>query len=209
MAIQVQEFNGDILVDGNVTSESIKAQTATVTGAMSAQGILNVSGTLTAESNIVASGTITGAYLNSTGNATNQAMSQKAITDAINNAISSTLLRAHPVGEIYTSAVSTSPASLFGGTWEQLTADAYLKIVTAGAGNTDGTSPSHRIPLECMPSHTHDIYNMQRTSSIFLDGRDNFVWRAEVGASNSTSSTGGNAPYRPWYYGIYAWRRIS
>lgn len=134
MAIQVQEFNGDILVDGNVTSESIKAHTATVTGAMSAQGILNVSGTLTAESNIVASGTITGAFLNSTGNATNQAMSQKAITDAINNAITNTLLRAHPVGEIYTSVSSTSPASLFGGTWKQLTDDAYLKIVTAGAG---------------------------------------------------------------------------
>lgn len=134
MAIQVQEFNGDILVDGNVTSESIKAQTATVTGAMSAQGILNVSGTLTAESNIVASGTIMGAYLNSTGDATNQAMSQKAITDAINNAITSTLLRARPVNEVYTSVESTSPALLFGGSWEQLTADAYLKIVTAGAG---------------------------------------------------------------------------
>lgn len=209
MAIQVQEFNGDILVDGNVTSESIKAQTATVTGAMSAQGILNVSGTLTAESNVVVSGTITGTYLNSTGDTTNQAMSQSATTTAINNAIKNVLLQAHPVGEIYTSVVLRSPALLFGGTWEQLTDDAYLKIVTAGAGNTDGTAPSHRIPIECVPSHTHDIYNMQRTSSIFLDGRDNFVWRAEVGASNTTSSTGGNTPYHPWYYGIYAWRRTE
>lgn len=64
--------------------------------------------------------------------------------------------KVYPVGAIYTSTSSTSPASLFGGTWEQLK-DRFL----VGAGNTyavnatgGATSASHSHTVN---SHNHSV----------------------------------------------------
>ena len=42
----------------------------------------------------------------------------------------------HPVGSIYTSTDSTSPATLFGGTWSQISDGYYLRASSSGGGNT-------------------------------------------------------------------------
>ena len=63
----------------------------------------------------------------------------------------------HPIGSIYISVNSTSPATLFGGTWTQITSDAYLKIVSSNAGNLGGTSSEHKIPISSMPNHSHKV----------------------------------------------------
>ena len=67
----------------------------------------------------------------------------------------SSVLDAYPVGSIYMSVNSTSPASLFGGTWEQLK-DRFL----LGAGDTytngsTGGESTHTLTVDEMPSHTH------------------------------------------------------
>lgn len=61
----------------------------------------------------------------------------------------------YPIGSIYMSVNSTSPATLFGGTWEQLE-DRFL----LGAGSTytagaSGGEASHVLTESEMPSHTH------------------------------------------------------
>ena len=61
----------------------------------------------------------------------------------------------YPVGSIYMSVNSTSPASLFGGTWEQLK-DRFL----IGAGNSyevnaTGGEATHTLTIDEMPKHSH------------------------------------------------------
>lgn len=88
--------------------------------------------------------------------------------------LSSALLNAiYPVGALYLSMNETSPATLFGGTWTQLTSDAYLKIVTTGASETAQGQTDHKIPLSSMPSHTHTESSWGGTNKFRLDANLN------------------------------------
>ena len=117
----------------------------------------------------------------------------------------------YPIGSIYLTTSSVSPQTLFGGTWEQITNDAYLKIVTSNAGSLGGTSSNHKIPVSSMPSHTHSV----ATVYPFTTGGA----RTAVANSNSNNrtgtandvvdATGGGQPYYPYYYGIYVWKRTA
>ena len=74
-----------------------------------------------------------------------------------------TLLDAYPIGSIYMSVNSTSPAELFGGTWEEIAGGRVLmgQNSTYAAGSTGGaTTHTHT-----GPAHTH-AYGL-RTSSYY------------------------------------------
>lgn len=60
----------------------------------------------------------------------------------------------HPVGSMWLSNSSTSPSSLFGGTWQQLT----NAVLRAAAGYGYGGSDSHTLTIDEMPSHSHSDY---------------------------------------------------
>lgn len=70
----------------------------------------------------------------------------------------------YPVGSIYMSVSSTSPATLFGGTWTQIQ-DTFL--VSAGstytAGGTGG-SATHTLTTTELPSHNHTFTGSEVTS---------------------------------------------
>ena len=130
--------------------------------------------------------------------------------------VSGLLSKTYPIGAIYLSASSTSPAELFGGTWERLK-DRFL--LAAGdsytAGSTGGEA-NHTLTVDEMPSHLHT------GSSNFLDG-------ATMGGSQSnrgvfcigggwdisrydlTGSTGGSQPHNnmPPYLAVYMWERVA
>lgn len=70
-------------------------------------------------------------------------------------------LDAHPVGSIYESTDSTSPATLFGGTWEEMEAGLVLvsqgtaksgTVFTAGA---TGGEEKHKLTTDELPAHNH------------------------------------------------------
>lgn len=66
------------------------------------------------------------------------------------------ILDCYPIGSIYMSVNSTSPAELFGGTWEALDQGRVL----IGAGTTypagsEGGEATHTLTTDEMPSHTH------------------------------------------------------
>lgn len=78
-------------------------------------------------------------------------------------------LDAHPVGSIYESTDSTSPATLFGGTWEEMEAGLVLvsqgtaksgTVFTAGA---TGGEEKHRLTIGELPSHGHEISSANLT----------------------------------------------
>lgn len=121
----------------------------------------------------------------------------------------------YPVGSIYMSVSSTSPATLFGGTWEQLK-DRFL----LGAGNTytngstggsttnnhthnvttSGTVQSHTLTINEIPSHSHyygsdQDYGGYNGSGTFQRGGSNF--RGNL----SSSSTGGGGGHSHGFSG--------
>lgn len=64
-------------------------------------------------------------------------------------------LAAYPVGSYYMSSNSTSPATLFGGTWTQIT---NRFIFAAGSGysvNSTGGSATKSLVTDNIPSHSH------------------------------------------------------
>lgn len=64
----------------------------------------------------------------------------------------------YPVGAIYISVSSTSPATLFGGTWEQLK-DTFILAAgdTYAAGSTGGEA-THTLIVNEMPNHGQHLY---------------------------------------------------
>lgn len=60
----------------------------------------------------------------------------------------------YPIGAIFASASPTSPSSMFGGTWSQITGDACLM-----AGTIVGNAGSKKITIAQMPSHNHPLTN--------------------------------------------------
>lgn len=140
----------------------------------------------------------------------------------------------HPIGSVYLSIDSTSPATLFGGTWQQITDDAYLKLVTSNAGDLGGTASDHKIPIDSIPAHNHsassntvgDHSHKMYSGYVTYQGGSatanspataNPDWggdqySAGAGSHSHTitvNNTGGGQAYYPYYYGVYAWLRTA
>lgn len=128
---------------------------------------------------------------------------------------SSILQSVYPAGAIYMSMSSTSPASLFGGTWEQLK-DRFLLAAgdTYEAGSTGGEA-QHTLTVDEMPIHDHDIRNVlvNSTSGIHViigSGSGIISYSPEEGL-NKTNTTGRSQAHNnmPPYLTVYMWKRIA
>ena len=126
-------------------------------------------------------------------------------------------LAAYPVGAIYISTNSTSPASLFGGTWTQLK-DRFLLGAgdTYSAGSTGGEA-KHTLTIDEMPYHSHNTYADDNFCA-YNTGNNNDWKQALVNAySGPTISdkwigfTGGGAAHNnmPPYLAVYMWQRVA
>lgn len=132
------------------------------------------------------------------------------------------LLTVYPVGSIYMSVNSASPASLFGGTWEQLQ-DRFLLAAGSNysAGSTGGES-THKLTSSEMPSHYHDSYLLGLNGSVVAPAyyavfnQDAYTYKYENTTSNTldvaaTEKTGGSEAHNnmPPYLAVYMWKRVS
>ena len=127
----------------------------------------------------------------------------------------------YPVGSIYISANSTSPAELFGGTWEQIK-DRFLLAAgdTYAAGSTGGEA-THTLTVNEMPSHAHnfDDYISGYPDTSNRIGQDNFTMPLinilnpsdTVGAGQYTNAAGNSKPHNnmPPYLAVYMWQRTA
>lgn len=126
-----------------------------------------------------------------------------------------TLLAAYPVGSLYMSAEATSPASLFGGTWEQIK-DRFILAAgdTYAAGSTGGEA-THTLTISEMPSHKHNVLignnsgNRDVRYIPYVDSDNAITWDGTDPCA--TSWTGGGASHNnlPPYLTAYIWKRIS
>lgn len=122
------------------------------------------------------------------------------------------LLMVYPVGSIYISVNSTSPASLFGGTWEQIE-DRFLLAAgsTYGAGSTGGEA-EHTLTIDEIPSHTHEVTRYTSTGDLTGTGysRDQNV-KTVKDTAYGPYPTGGGQPHNnmPPYLAVYMWKRVA
>ena len=115
----------------------------------------------------------------------------------------------YPVGSIYISANSTSPASLFGGTWEQLKNKFLLASgsnyeVGATGGSADAVVVSH--------SHTYKV--MQKVAIPDRTAPERWIYSNYNGQPDlayTTSTTGENGIDKnmPPYLVVNMWKRIK
>lgn len=61
----------------------------------------------------------------------------------------------YPVGAIYLSVNAVNPATLFGGTWEEITGKFLLGRSTGHAAGTSGGNETVTLTVAQLPSHTH------------------------------------------------------
>ena len=139
----------------------------------------------------------------------------------------------YPVGHVYTSVVSTNPASLLAGmsgtTWVAFGSgktlvgldssdSSFNQIEETGGSKTDNTtSGSTTLTIAQMPSHTHTLTPVIQ-SSIATDGEPNRVSGGTANNGNVTASpTGGGGGHthtnshsilQP-YIVVYFWKRTA
>ena len=118
----------------------------------------------------------------------------------------------HPVGSIYISENSTSPATLFGGTWERVK-DRFLLAAgdTYSAGSIGGEA-EHKLTVDEMPKHTHNSYVKYNSTA----GDTNRVMLSSNTGGDYTSTgglgeTGGDQPHNnmPPYVALYIWTKVA
>lgn len=124
----------------------------------------------------------------------------------------------YPVGCIYQSASSTSPASFLGGTWEQIK-DRFILAAgdTYAAGSTGGEA-THTLTVNEMPRHNHDHVMWYRDQKFGLNGSGGDVGSLRLEFSSAkctdgicTDFKGDSQPHNnlPPYLTAYIWRRIA
>ena len=122
------------------------------------------------------------------------------------------LRRTYPVGSIYQSLDSTSPATLFGGTWQEITGRFLLAHDGSHPAASTGGEFSHTLTVDEMPSHNHAAgYGIQ-----FITSGSPAVWDIATGGTNyhaaaNTASTGGSNSHNntPPYLSVYMWKRTG
>ena len=147
------------------------------------------------------------------------------------------MLALYPVGAVYISVNSTSPASLFGGTWTQIKGR-FLIGTEKPENNDDGKSPgnynyaagskggeaAHKLTVNEMPTHSHNArelvswgtemtlpaWSVYTTSGTITDAGANGK-TDKFWEYALTLSKGSDAAHNnmPPYLSVYMWKRVS
>ena len=146
-------------------------------------------------------------------------------------------LQAYPVGSIYMSVNSTSPASLFGGTWEQLQDRFLLAAGSTYSAGSMGGEAEHSLIVNELPKiegwieagagssgtptsgghgafrSASGVFSVTRNCHYSYDNSDKAVWTPTDTDSwqQVNISFGNDQPHNnmPPYLAVYMWKRVS
>ena len=139
-------------------------------------------------------------------------MTSAQVQDAIAAALADRWKVDKPVGCLYMSFESTSPATLFGGSWTQLK-DRFLLAVgdTYKSAGLTGGEATHTLTIEEMPGHSHQQYVTagSGTDATRCDYNEDGTFSKYPQCT--TSSMGGGVAHNnmPPYITVYMWKRIA
>ena len=139
--------------------------------------------------------------------------------EQVNRLFEAQKLADHPVGSIYQSTDATSPAALFGGTWEQIASERVLMGVSST--HAAGTTAKAGLPniTGSFPTTTYGS-NYNKTSGAFSlgsritgngesSGSDFNSYYASFDASKSNAIYGRSSTVQPAAYYVHIWRRTA
>lgn len=131
-------------------------------------------------------------------------------------------LTAYPVGSIYQSTSYTSPAALFGGTWQEIAQNRVL--MGASYAHAAGTTVEAGLPNitgRAGPDEQAGFYSVNRPNAYgaFYGGGESYDWAASgtstpgkdlcFDASRSNPIYGRSATVQPAAYYVHIWRRVA
>lgn len=131
-------------------------------------------------------------------------------------------LAAYPVGSIFQTVSTTSPAALFGGSWQEIAQNRVL--MGASYAHVAGTTVEAGLPNitgRAGPDEQAGFYNVNRPNAYgaFYGGGKSYDWCATgsqypgrdlcFDASLSNSIYGRSATVQPAAYYVHIWRRVA
>ena len=144
----------------------------------------------------------------------------RAVIDALKGE-SADKLGYYPVGSIYQSTDPTSPAALFGGTWEQIASERVLMgassshkagtTVKAGLPNITGTANGGVLSVSTPQSNGAFGATHYDSSLSYLSGdvRRLSTYNRTFDASRSNPIYGASDTVQPAAYYVYIWHRVA
>ncbi len=162
----------------------------------------------------------------------NEHIEVKVDTTSLFVKLPSQALDIYPIGSIYTSVESTSPAELFGGTWTQIKDRFILACGDTYTNGAMGGASTHTLTVNEMPSHSHteNITYYSTSSGIGWDQQmiaytsatstasgvyPKTAFATETNQANRTAvRTGANGSGQahnnmPPYLAVYMWKRTA
>lgn len=116
----------------------------------------------------------------------------------------------YPVGSVYLTAQSTSPATTFGGTWSKVTGGCVAAAGTTGFATADSTGGSTIISVDQMPKHQHYTNN----SDVVYNANGSIKLGSGTGAVLAqdrlyTNFQGGGKAYYPAHVSFNVYKRTA
>ena len=185
------EFKKTVGVTGNATVGG----TLGVTGGTTMSGSLSVTGNASLNSALIVGG-------------------NTSITGTLTVGGKTLLNYIYPVGSIYMSVNSTSPANLFGGTWERLKDRFLLASGDTYSNGATGGAATHTLSVSEIPSHNHSygVYDASSTNTMAVNHMAAYCGKvASTAWGSNTLYTGGGSAHNnmPPYLAVYMWKRTA
>lgn len=122
----------------------------------------------------------------------------------------------YPVGSIYISMTSTSPSTLFGGSWTRIQGRFLLAADSTYTAGSTGGEATHTLTVDEMPSHQHtaDFWSSKAGNAGYEGScATNYdCWnRPTERATAPVQATGGGQAHNnmPPYLAVYMWQRTA
>lgn len=117
----------------------------------------------------------------------------------------------YPVGSVYVSVNSTSPATLFGGKWVQIKDKFLLSAGDTYKAGATGGEDTHVLTVDEMPRHNHSIDNLNASGSTTPYMTVQAQEKKGYGGNVQTFFTGGGQAHNnmPPYIVVYIWQRTA
>lgn len=121
-------------------------------------------------------------------------------------------LKAYPVGAVYISYVNTSPATLFGGSWTQITGRFLRAATDVSTGGSDTVTLT--AAQSGLPSHAHNIRIKDTAgtgAAAIPDPISCKAYKAVANymANNTAANASSSHTNMPAYQDLYVWRRTA
>ena len=151
------------------------------------------------------------------GKATGDAVKGMISADAVKTLIADALAEDHAKIKFWISEDPTSPAALFGGTWEEIASDRVL--MGASRSHAAGTTVKAGLPNITGSFVANVHYMSHEVSGAFTAGNritttganngDANVYKFSLDASKSNAVYGRSSTVQPAAYYVHIWRRVA